>query len=387
MPDFGADVPVIGSGLGQLFNFGSTFSNAASAGRRRHFAQPGADGVAGPARPDRHLLDQHHQPRTGHAGHRHQHVHQHTAAFSIDQVANGVSQNVQAGGVDFVLNGTINVSGTATANLQLALSFDTSQPDASRVELVEGGASTLALAFTAATSTPITAMAALGLTRVSVNNGSLTIGSAGDPTKPATATLTFGVSSYLTAAPNNRVSQPQLLSNAAGTIADSAPIPGPSPPPLPPPGWAASPSPGRSWRTCPWPAPTGRFQRRLVSTGTSPEARQRSPAGTQVSALLAASSASSLAAFSLDAPTVAGLQLAGQWGSAVATAAGPDQRPVDRPAIVRRVAEPAHATAGRPIRDRRRMQAFAVAGTSTASFAAAINTALATFNAANPATP
>ena len=53
-----------------------------------------------------------------------------TLPFSIDQVADNIAHNVQIGGANFLLGGTVGVSGTATAKLQLGLSFDTSRTDA-----------------------------------------------------------------------------------------------------------------------------------------------------------------------------------------------------------------------------------------------------------------
>ncbi|HEY4171452.1 MAG TPA: hypothetical protein VGM42_00375 [Rhodopila sp.] len=118
-------------------------------------------------------------------------------------------------GRDLVLSGNLNATGTATATLNLGLSFDTAEPDASRVALIENG-SALSLAFDALSAAPITA-AALGLIHMTVNDGSIAVGArsggGADPTKPATATINFASTS------GGRITLAQLPANPTGSIA------------------------------------------------------------------------------------------------------------------------------------------------------------------------
>ena len=238
-------------------------------------------------------------------------------------------------------------------------------------------------------------MAALGLTRVQVNNGSLTIGANtggnADPTKPATVVLTLGVSSSLSAGSNNRVSLSQLVANAAGTTADTLYT-------------GTQPSAGAVTRLG-GVTFTGLIQANLPLTGAggataplgiswdlssapsynNPNASPN-PAisgGTQTTALIV-STGSALTAAALDATGAAGLQQATVWASAIGTAAGQTPTlatplPVLGESLTQLTQLPAVLTGiGNAV------QAYATAGNNTAGFYQAISTALATFNAGHP---
>ena len=204
---FGANIPVLGQNLSQLFNFGTQFSAAATAISSATTLSQVASAL---------------QTALGGG----------TVTFTVDTANNELDMlitastgfnttlpfgiNTSVDDVSLVLNGSIQASGTATATLDLGLSFDTSQPDASRLVLVEKNSS-LGLSFSAATSTPITAAATLGLLQVQVGGGTVTVaasnGSGGlDTTKPATVTVGFASTG------NGRVTLAQVAANPAGSF-------------------------------------------------------------------------------------------------------------------------------------------------------------------------
>jgi len=68
-----------------------------------------------------------------------------TIPYAIDTPVDGISLQ---------LSGDLTATGTATATIDLGLSFDASQPDANRLTLIENGSS-LSLAFDAVNALPI----------------------------------------------------------------------------------------------------------------------------------------------------------------------------------------------------------------------------------------
>ena len=132
-----------------------------------------------------------------------------TIPYAIDTPVDGSS---------LLLRGNLTATGTATATINLGLSFDTSQPDVDRLVLLANGSS-LSLAFDAVAASPIVA-AALGLIRVSVDDGSIAVGaqtgSGVDTTQPATATINFSTTN------GGRITLAQLAANFSSWI--SAPL-------------------------------------------------------------------------------------------------------------------------------------------------------------------
>lgn len=182
---FGGSVPVLGSGLGSLLSFGSTFANAAAAvanATSLNQVQTAPQALPGV-----------------------------TVSFTVNTAGNELDMLVTAsnsfattlpfaidtplvGSDALSLSGSLTATGTAKATLQLALSFDTTVSDTDRIAIVANG-SALSLSFDAVTGTPITATAALGLLRLQVNAGTIAVGAAtsngADPTHPATVTIGF----------------------------------------------------------------------------------------------------------------------------------------------------------------------------------------------------
>ncbi|HEX4366549.1 MAG TPA: LEPR-XLL domain-containing protein, partial [Rhodopila sp.] len=346
---FGAGVPVLGPALGQLFDFGSDFADAAVAVG----TATSLDQVAAALR------------NTGIS-----------VTFSVNEADNELDMLVTASnafdttlpyavdapvdGRDLVLNGTLNATGTATAAINLSLSFDDAEPDASRVALIENG-SVLRLAFDAVSSGPITA-AALGLIHMTVNDGSLVVGArnggGADPAKPATATINFASTA------GGRVTLAQLLADPNGSIA--APV-----------------YTGAIQATLPLVSDDGGSTANLGVTWLLDQ-----PAGVsnpQVTGLLVDPA--------LTAQSVAGLQTLVPWAAAITTAA--DQTGVlttQMPLVNETMAQLsgfAPATSGtfpgllNVIAGA--INSYAVVGASTDNFQASIISALAAFTAANPA--
>ena len=186
---FGHAVDVLGSNLGDLFNVG-----ADAAGTAAQTATT-LDGIAAAV----------HAATGG------------TLTFAPNAASNGLTLQFTAStpfsttvpftfdqsidGQTLAFSSTVPVSGTASAAVQLNLSYDTTLADTDRITTVADPVnSLLGLSFDAMTATPIIAAAALGLTRVTVSDGSLEAGAltngAVDPTKPATfsVSLTGGIS-------------------------------------------------------------------------------------------------------------------------------------------------------------------------------------------------
>ena len=344
---FNASIPVLGQDLGEFFNFGAEFSNAANAVATTASLNQVAAAL---------------QQQLGTA-----------VTFSVDTADNELDMLVTAsnpfeqpaawsidqpvGDVSLVLNGGMQVTGTAAATLDLALSFDTSLPDSDRIQLVENG-SLLGLAFDAAT--PITAAAMLGPASVQVTNGSLTIGSGGvNPSQPATATVNFLNTG------SGRMTLAQLAANPSAAL--SAPV------------------------------FTGAIQATLPLTGapvgiTWDLSDPSNPVVTGADELVAApvavavttQSTPALTSTQLSASSAAALQAIDQATNAISTAAGETgamSTPVSlfsenltqlsqMPTILGAVASA--------------IQSYAVSGASTTGFINAMNTAFAAFDAANP---
>jgi Ca2+-binding RTX toxin-like protein len=204
---FGAAVPVLGQGLGQLFNFGQGLTDAVTA-------------VASAT-----SLDQVAAALQTHLGA--------TVTFTVNTGGNELDMLVTAtsnftnsvipyaidtpvAGANLVLNGTIQASGIATAALKIGLSFNTALADSDRISILQSG-SQLSLAFDGSVPA-IAAGAALGLIGVQVNNGSLAVGAQGsggiaNPASPATATINFANNN------NSRTTLTQIKANPSVAFA------------------------------------------------------------------------------------------------------------------------------------------------------------------------
>ena len=359
---FGAAVPVLGSGLGQLFDFGTQFADAAAATASATSLSQVASAL-----------------QTNLGG---------TVTFTVNTADNELdmlitvsnafdttipySIDTPVDGNTLMLSGNLTAAGTATATLDLGLSFDTSQPDASRLALIANNSS-LSLAFDAVTATPIVT-AALGLIRASVDNGSIAVGaqssSGADPTQPATATITFNATS------GGRITLAQLAANFIGSI--GAPV-----------------LTGAVQATLPLEGVDGASTANLGLTWSLDQQAGSDPqmTGAAQAASLAVTLSDLATDPTLNAQTVAGLQTLVPWAAAVTTAATQTgDLAVEMPLVNQTLAELsglAPATAGtfpgvlNVIASA--INSFAVVGASTANFQSAIESALAAFTAANPA--
>ena len=365
---FGATLPVLGSSLGQLFDFGAQFNNAAAA-------------VAGAT-----SLSQVASALQANLGG--------TVSFTVNTADNELDMlvtvsnafdttvpyaiNTQVDGNTLMVSGNLSATGTATATLNLGLSFDAALPDASRMVLIANGSS-LSLAFDAVTATPIVT-AALGLIRASVGNGSIAVGaqsgSGADPAQPATATITFG-NGNSSSASGGRVTLAQLASNFTATI--GAPV-----------------FTGAIQATLPLVGVNGASSANLGITwlldqpaGTAPQMT-----GAAQAASLAVTLSSLTSDPTLTAQAVAGLQTLVPWAVAATTAADQTgglatQLPLANQTLAS-LSGLAPATGsgtypGALTVIASAINSYAVTGASTANFQSAINTALAAFTAANPA--
>ena len=181
---FGHSVDVLGNSLGGLFSFGAGLDGAGTAAAGANTL----DGIAAAV-------------HTATGG---------TLTFAPNAAGNGLSMRFAASnpfstsvpftfdqviaGQELVFSGTVPVNGTANAAVSLNLSFDPTQADTDRITTVADPTnSVLGLTLDAMSASPIVAAAALGLTRVTVQNGSVQAGAltAGvvDPTKPAAFSL------------------------------------------------------------------------------------------------------------------------------------------------------------------------------------------------------
>ncbi|HTW68745.1 MAG TPA: right-handed parallel beta-helix repeat-containing protein, partial [Acetobacteraceae bacterium] len=353
---FGANEPVIGQGLGQLLSLGTTFATAASA----------ASGAASLAQVATALQD---------AGI--------SVSFAVDTANNELDMQVSlssafdttlpyeidvpVGQDTLSLNGSLPVNGTATATLNLALSFDTSLPDSDRIQVLDNG-SMLGLAFTAAA--PIVATAMLGALRVQVNSGSIAVGAANgdtvDPTIPATATITFSGS-------NGRTTLAQLIANPA--VAINAAYNGivQAVLPLTQPANGSAATLGATWQ--------------LGQAAATPTIT-----GADAAAALDVAPDSLTTDPNLDSEALAGLPTVAQWASALTTAADQStllstQMPVLNQSLAQLTGlAPSTSTSFPGLLNEiaSAISAYAVSGASTDGFTTSIADTLAAFSAANP---
>jgi hypothetical protein len=206
---FGATMPVLGQNLGQLFDFGTGLSNAATAMASATSLDQAVTALqtnlgatvtmtVNTANNELDMLISF------------SNAFDTTVPFTINTPVDGAT--------NLLVNGNLNATGTATATIDLGLSFDTALPDQERLVLIQNNSS-LGLAFDAITASPVTS-AMLGLVHLAVNNGGIAIGAqtaaGADPTTPATATINFNNTT------GGRITLAQLLSNFSGSI--GAPI-------------------------------------------------------------------------------------------------------------------------------------------------------------------
>ena len=342
------------SGLGQLFNFGSAFSDAAT-------AAASATSLSQVASALQTALGSPVTFSVNTANNELDMLVQSSATFTDATLPYTI--DTQVAGASFTLNGNLSATGTATATLQIGISFDTSQTDANRIVLVESG-SLLSLAFDAVTASPIAATAVLGPISVQVNGGSIAVGAqngnAVDTTKPATVTV-------------------GLVSTSGGRVTLAAATANPST------ALAAPVSTGLIQTTLPLVSEDGQTTAQVGITWYLNQALGSSnpyvTGGSQAAALLAAPP---LASTTLDSSAVAGLQTLGEWATAVSSAvsqtgAFATTMPLLGASLSQLAQLPAMLGAVASA-----VQSYAVAGASTDSFGTAITSALTTFNAANP---
>jgi hypothetical protein len=348
---FGAAVPGFGPGLGQLLTVGNDFSVAASSAG----GTPSLDQVA---------------TALQNAGF--------SVSFAVD-TANDVLDmqlsarsaidaalpyaiDVPVGNDTLTLNGSLPVSGTATASLHLALSFDTALPDSDRIQLITTD-SMLGLAFTAAA--PIAGPAALGLLRPQVNGGSIeVVPQTPDPTAQATATATVTFSGG-----NGRVAVSAAAAVSAkynGAVKAVLPLTFTN---------GSQATLGAAWQL-------------------GQPANSNNPAiiGAEQVAALATPLSQLTIDPPLDAEALAGLPSLVQWASAVTTAADQTTLLTTQIPLINQtlgqLSGLAPATSG-PFPGflneiANAVSAYAVSGASTDGFVSAIESTLASFAAANP---
>jgi hypothetical protein len=210
---FGASVPALGQSLGTLFTFGTDFSNAAAANvaTLQQLANLPGLTVSFTVNTANNELDM---------------LVKATNTFTNTAIAYTIDTPVD--GANLVLGGnTLLASGTATATLNVALSFNTALADSDRIAIVQSG-SQLGLSFDA-TASAISATAALGLIRVQVAGGALAVGvqSGGTvvTTSPATATINFASTNngrttltQITASPSTVLSAPSYTGGIAANL-------------------------------------------------------------------------------------------------------------------------------------------------------------------------
>ncbi|HYM02130.1 MAG TPA: LEPR-XLL domain-containing protein, partial [Stellaceae bacterium] len=202
---FAGNIPLIGNELGNLFDFGTKFADAANqitATSSLNDVTTALQSVLGKA-----VTVQ---------------VNSTDLEFVVSSSSSfdtslpfALSQQVQ--GASLQLSGNIHATGTASASVRFGISFDTSKADQDRIYIIQGADSAFSIAFKAVTDNPISATAALGLLRLSAT-GTLRIGAqlggSVDPNNPAQATLSLRD-------PNNtgRATLRQILANPASILA------------------------------------------------------------------------------------------------------------------------------------------------------------------------
>ncbi|AWN41760.1 hypothetical protein [Methylobacterium durans] len=111
-------------------------------------------------------------------------------AFALDEAL---------GPLSLTAGGTVRVTGRVSTNLHLGLSLDPTKADDQRLYLIADGSSLIDVALQAATSAPLVATATLGVVRVGVQGGTLSLGgrinsgngTSVDPNQPAQVRLTL----------------------------------------------------------------------------------------------------------------------------------------------------------------------------------------------------
>jgi hypothetical protein len=225
------------------------------------------------------------------------------ASRTFTDVSIPYSIDTPVAGANLMLNGTLQASGTATATLNLALSFNQSLMDTDRISVLYS-TSQLGLSFDALTALPIAATAALGLNHVQVNGGSVAVGAQGsngaDTTTPATVKIGFAYGSggrqtltQINANPTAALTAPVYTGEASANL------------PLVSQDGTTSATVGLSWYL-----------------GYPPSSNNPNVSGATQAANLNVTPSSLLTDTTLGATAATGLQQLPQWSTAVATAAG-----------------------------------------------------------------